>query len=62
MLVCGATGGEIDTHTRYSQDDLGRTKAAKLLLRCPHCDKSHVFYFSDARLKSIGTRRDGKTH
>ena len=50
-LVCTETGKEIDCGVVYTQDDLEWAKAAKLLLRCRHCGKSHLFKFSDARLK-----------
>ena len=55
MLVCMATGQEIDTGAHYSWDDLARTRRAKLLLRCPFCRQSHLFNFADARLKPIGS-------
>jgi hypothetical protein len=50
-LVCVKTAGEIAIGTRYSQDDLAKARHAKLLLRCPFCRQSHLFNFSDARLK-----------
>jgi len=50
-LVCVQTGKEIDTGVVYTQDDLERAKPAKLLLHCRYCGKSHIFKFSDARLK-----------
>jgi ribosomal protein L33 len=51
-LVCTETGKEVDTGVVYTRDDLERAKPAKLLLRCRHCGKSHIFKFSDARLNS----------
>jgi hypothetical protein len=54
-LICVATGQEIDTGVRYSGDDLARARRAKLLLRCPFCRRSHLFHFSDARLKPTGS-------
>jgi len=53
MLICAATGAEIDTHTTYSQADLRRARSAKLMLRCPRCRKEHVFDFADARLRPL---------
>jgi hypothetical protein len=55
-LVCLATGREIGTGVRYSRDDLARVARAKLLLRCPFCRQTHLFHFSDARLKPSGGR------
>ncbi len=52
-LVCTETGKEVNTGVVYTQDDLQRAKPAKLLLRCRHCRKSHIFKFSDACLKPI---------
>ena len=52
-LICTETGKEVDTGVVYTQDDLERAKPAKLLLQCRHCGKSHIFKFSDARLKPI---------
>ena len=52
-LVCTETGKEVNTDVVYTRDDLERAKSAKLLLRCRHCGKSHIFKFSDARLKPI---------
>ena len=52
-LVCVQTGKEIDTGVVYTRDDLERAKPAKLLERCRYCGKSHIFKFSDARLKPI---------
>jgi len=52
-LVCVETRKEVDSGVAYTQDDLERAKPAKLLLRCRHCGKSHIFKFSDARLKPI---------
>jgi hypothetical protein len=56
-LVCVATGQEIDTGASYTRDDLARTRRAKLLLLCPFCRQSHLFNFSDARLKPAGESR-----
>ena len=50
-LICLETGKEIDSGVVYTQHDLERAKAAKLLLHCRYCGKSHIFKFSDARLK-----------
>ena len=38
---------------QYTQDDLEYAKPAKLLLQCSYCGKTHIFKFSDARLKQI---------
>jgi hypothetical protein len=54
ILVCVETGQEIDTGVRYSRDDLTRARRAKLLLPCPFCHRSHLFNFSDTRLKPAG--------
>jgi hypothetical protein len=54
MLVCVATGQEIDTGVRYSRDDLAKARRAKLLLPCPFCRQSHLFHFTDARLEPTG--------
>ena len=53
MLVCIETGKEIDCGVKYTQDDLEYAKPAKLLLQCRYCGKTHIFKFSDARLKQI---------
>jgi hypothetical protein len=53
VLVCTATGGEIDSGVVYSQADLTRAKQAKLLLHCRHCRKQHQFKFCEARLKPL---------
>jgi hypothetical protein len=53
MLVCMQTGAEINTRTGYTQDDLARAKSAKLLLHFRFCHQTHLFKFSDARLKAI---------
>jgi hypothetical protein len=50
---CVETGKEVDSGVVYTQNDLEWAKWAKLLLRCRHCGKSHIFKFSDARLKPI---------
>lgn len=50
-LVCPQTGKEIDTGVLYTQDDIERANPAKVLERCRYCGKSHIFRFSDARLK-----------
>jgi hypothetical protein len=52
-LVRTATRGEISTGAAYTMDDLERTKRAKLHLYCPFCRESHVFNFSDARLRQL---------
>lgn len=54
-LVCMQTGREIDTRTPYTQDDLAKAEWVKLLLHCRFCRKTHLFNFSDARVKPIGT-------
>ncbi len=51
MLVCAETGKELHSGVAYAQDDLERAKPAKLLQRCRHCGKLHIFKFTDARLK-----------
>jgi hypothetical protein len=51
MLVCAQTGEEVHSGVAYTQDNLERAKPAKLLQRCPHCGKLHIFKFADARLK-----------
>jgi hypothetical protein len=53
-LICVETAKGINTGVIYTQDDLKRAKPAKLLLQCRHCGKSHIFNFSDARLRPIG--------
>ena len=53
-LICVETGKEIDSDVVYTQDDLEQKKPVKLLLHCRHCGKSHIFKFSDARLKPTG--------
>ena len=53
MLVCVETGKEIDCGIEYTQDDLEYAEPAKLLLQCRYCGKTHIFKFSDARLKPI---------
>ncbi|MFN3658992.1 MAG: hypothetical protein ACK4UO_17225 [Pseudolabrys sp.] len=53
MLVCTATGVEVDTHTTYSRADLRRARWARLMLRCPGCRTEHVFDFADARLRPL---------
>ncbi len=53
MLVCIETGKEIDCGVKYTQDDLDYAETAKLLLQCRYCGKTHIFKFSDARLKPI---------
>jgi hypothetical protein len=58
MLVCAATGQCIDTGVRYEPTDLERVTAAKLRLRCPFCQKDHLFSFADARLRPM---RRGET-
>jgi hypothetical protein len=35
----------------YTQDSLERANPAKLLQRCRHCGKLHIFKFTDACLK-----------
>jgi hypothetical protein len=52
-LVCVETGREVDSGVVYTQKDLEWAKPAKLLLQCRYCGKSHIFKFSDARLKPI---------
>ena len=54
MLVCIETGKEIDYGIKYTQDDLEYAEPAKLLLQCSYCSKTHIFKFSDARLKPTG--------
>ncbi len=54
MLVCIETGKELDCGVKYTQDDLEYAQPAKLLLQCRYCGKTHIFKFSDARLKPIG--------
>ena len=56
ILVCVATGGEIDTGVFYEATDLQRVEAAKLLLACPSCHTQHLFHFSDARLRPLTKR------
>lgn len=51
MLVCAQTGEEVHSGVAYTQDNLERAKPAKLLQRCRHCGKLHIFKFADARLK-----------
>ena len=51
--VCIETGKEIDCGVKYTQDDLEYAEPAKLLLQCRYCGKTHIFKFSDARLKPI---------
>jgi hypothetical protein len=53
MLVCAATRGEISTGAVYTQEDLARTRRAKVHSYCPFCGEAHVFNFSDARLRPI---------
>ncbi len=53
-LICLQTGKEIETGVVYTQDDLERAKPAKVLERCRHCGKSHIFRLSDAYLKPTG--------
>jgi len=53
MLTCSMTGQTIDTGVRYDADDLSRTNAAKLRMRCPHCGKTHLFNFADAKLRPL---------
>jgi hypothetical protein len=51
MLVCAEMGKEVHSGVVYTRDDLERAKPAKLLQRCGHCGKLHIFKFADARLK-----------
>src|ERR1700687_5858730 len=53
MLVCVATRGEISPRAVYTKDDLARTRRAKLHVYCRFSGESHVFNFSDARLRPI---------
>jgi hypothetical protein len=57
VLVCARTGTEINSHTPYTQEDLARVRPAKLLLRCRFCRQTHLFNFSEARLKPLGKRQ-----
>jgi hypothetical protein len=52
-LVCTATGREIDSGVLYTADDFERARAAKLLLHCRYCGASHLFKFSEARLRPL---------
>jgi hypothetical protein len=58
-LVCSRTGGEVSSGAIYTPADLERAKPAKLLLYCPYCRESHLFMFSDARLKPIPRTNGG---
>lgn len=50
MLVCTATGGEVDTGIPYSHPELARASRVTLHEDCPFCREAHLFKFSDARL------------
>lgn len=56
MLVCPATGEEISTGALYTREDLVRTSRAKLQLYCPFCGETHLFNFSEARLRTVPAR------